>query len=205
MGRALKSRLESFFPADSLGLRLLQAAAALITIATGLAVIVGIVFSEPVRDALSNFLTANVEVWHLLVAAGGLIVVGLIVMRLRRSGSRPRRVDRSRYAPKEIPRYDVLWPITAHLYEAPKFTAGKPRCPKCRTPLGLDFGEGREPVQLPDGKWKDVPSEGMTFRCHKDGLAYDLTKYKLAMHMMIKNVEGEAMGIYDTALREAGL
>ena len=94
-----------------------------------------IVFWESLRDALSNFLTANVQVWHLLVALGGLIVVGLIVIRLRRSSSRQRRVDRSRFAPKEIKKYDVIWLITVRWYDEPKFQAGKPRCLKCRTAL----------------------------------------------------------------------
>ena len=155
------------------------------------------------RDALSDFLTANVEVWHLLVAVGTLIVVGLIVMRLRRSGSTQERVSRRRYAPKEIKKYDVIWLITVRWYDEPEFQAGRPRCLKCRTALGLDFGEGTEPFSLPKD-WKDMLSKGMTFRCPRDGLAYDLTKYNRPMLLMTKNVEDQAEGEYVTALREAG-
>lgn len=159
--------------------------------------------SESVRDGLSDFLTANVEVWHLLVAVGGLIVVGLVVMRLRRSGSTQKRVSRERYAPKEIKKYDVIWLITVRWYDEPEFQAGKPRCLECRTALGLDFGEGSEPFPLTKD-WKDLLSKGMSFRCPRDGLAYDLTEYNIPMWLMTKNVADQAEGEYVTALRGAG-
>lgn len=194
--RPLTDRLESLFPADSLGLRLLQAAAALITIATALAFIGVIVFSEPVRDAVSDFLTADLKVWHLLLAMGSVIVVGLIVMRLRRPSSPPEQVR----WPREIPLYGVKWPITA-IRSGPslRFKAGMPQCPECRTPLGLDGGEGMEPMQLSDDQWNKAGHEGLAFRCRKHG-AYDLTEYKLPMGLLTRNVEAEAQGKYNTAL-----
>ncbi len=196
----MKDRLESRFPADSLSLRLLTAAAALITIATGLAFIGGIVFSESVRDVVSDFLTADLKVWHLLVAVGVLVVGGFIIMRLRRTGSPPEGVR----WPREIDRYGVKWPITAARVGGElEFEAGRPKCFECRTPLGRDLGEGDEPLPIP-GAWKDLPTKAMTFRCPKDGLAYDLTKYGIPMWWAVKNVEGDATGKYDTALRGAG-
>ena len=200
MPRTLRELLKKQFPADGLGWKIPSFVAAPIAIVGGVVAV-----AVWASDALADFLTADVEVWHLLLAIGAQILggLGVAVVVKRRSGSRQRRVNRSRYAPKEVERYDVLWPISAHWYEEPEFSAGKPRCPKCRTPLGFDFGEGSEPFSLP-GDWKDTPSKGMTFRCPKDVSAYDLTKYNIPMLLMPKHVEDLASGQYETALREAG-
>jgi len=200
MRKTLKGFLKNHFPADGLGWKIPSFVAATIAIVSGAVAL--IVWA---RHSLSAFFTADLEVWHLLLAVGALIFGGLIVI-IRRRGSdsaRP-RVDRTRYAPKEIEKYGVLWPITVRWFDQPEFRAGKPQC-QCRTSLGLDCGDGEVPIQLPDDGWKDVPSTGMTLRCPKDDLAYDLTGYNTGMFLLVRNVEAEASGRYSTALREAGL
>lgn len=148
------------------------------------------------RDALSDFLTADVKVWHLLLAVGVSGVGGFILMRIRRPSSLRERAT----WPREIDLYGVKWPITASRSGSSlRFKAGMPQCPECRTPLGLDSGEGMEPMQLSDDQWKKAGGEELAFRCRKHG-AYDLTEYKLGMGLLTRNVEAEAQGKYSTAL-----
>ena len=194
MGETWRNRVRSLFDVRGLGWQVLIP---LIILIGGTVGVGSIVFWKSVRDALSDFLTSDVEVWHLLIAV--IVALGaeiIVIMRPRRTGSPPKGAS----WPREIDRYGVRWPITAvRSNTGLEFEAGRPGCFKCRTPLGRDLGDGVEPLPIP-GAWKNLPTEAMTFRCPKDDLVYDLTKYQIPMWWAIKDVEGDATGTYDTAL-----
>jgi len=64
MGKSWRDRFKNLSPTVSLALKILGPTAALITVGTALGEWTGVgsILSKPVRDAASDFLTANVEV-----------------------------------------------------------------------------------------------------------------------------------------------
>lgn len=207
MKRTLKDRLISRFPADSLSLRLLSAAAALITIATGLAFLGSIVFSESVRDTLSDFFTLDVKVWHLLLAMGATGTVAVIVaLGMRRNSSKespaPRKVVPY---PEEVEHFGVMWPIYTQIVGGtPQFSADKPACPKDRSTLGFAGGDDRLRIFESVEGWENFGPKQMKFGCFKDGSRYDLTGHDVSMREAMQIAVNSAWGKYRTALRKEG-
>ena len=197
MGRVLREFLKKYFPADGLGWKIPSLVAAIIAIVGGVAAL--IVWA---RGALSDFFTADLEVWHLLLALGAEATVGIVVAvwRVRRSASRespaPRKVVPY---PEEVEHLGVIWPISTMIVggTTPEFNADKPACPRDRSTLGLAVDD----VTLPlDEDWEYLGANDMRFRCFKDGKTYDLTEHKRAMNTALAIVQSLAEGQYRTTL-----
>jgi hypothetical protein len=193
MGKSWRDRFNNLPPTVSLALKILGLTAALITVGTALGEWTGVgsILSKSVRDALSDFLTADVEVWHLLVAVGSVIVAGLIVIRLRES-SRSKRY--------EVKMFGVLWPIGySRTYG---ISVGKPMCRKDRSTLGV-FRLDKLVALSSD--WEDnLTASGMNFGCPKEGCGrkYDLSNHKYHMADMVNLVFSVAMSKFRSAFRE---
>ena len=162
------------------------------------------------RDAGSDLLAANVEIWHLLLALTGegmAVLAGVIW--LRRQGTGPKASIWS-YCPREIDHFGVLWPITTvHDGHSPTaFKVGKPICPKDRSILGwviemedTDF-HVHAVSPLPDW-WEKIDADLMRFHCFKDGAEYDLTTHKFGMAATRDIVQNLAWGEYRQSEAEA--
>ena len=194
----MKDRFRTLFDIRGLGWQLMIALVVLLVGALGVGTIV---FWESLRDALSDFFTADVKVWHLLLAVGVAGAAGIAgVWWTRRAGKRGKRKP-VRY-PDEVEVFGVIWPIeTVIVGGTPEFQAGPPACPKHRNPLGhaVEGKGGNRLIHLDDLPWRDLVAERMRLGCFKDGTIYDLTKYG-GMRGALRVAEGEAQGIYRTAL-----
>jgi len=202
MPRTLRELLKKQFPADGLGWKIPSFVAALIAIVGGVVAV-----AVWASDALADFLTADVEVWHLLLAIGAQILggLGVAVVLMRRSASRelPARRKVVPY-PEEVEHFGVIWPISTLIVGGtPEFSADKPACPKDRSTLGMAVGDPEKGgnVVVPLGSWwREMVAERMRFGCFKDDTIYDLTEYDCGMETALEIVEGLAEGEYRTAL-----
>lgn len=199
MGGTLKDFLKRQFPGDGLGWKIPSLVAALIAI--GLSLAAAWLW---LRDALWDFMTADVEVWHLLLSVLAAGITG--VWWTSRAGKWTRRAGKRkpvRY-PDEVKVFGVIWPIeTVIAGGTPEFHAGPPACPKHRNPLGhaVEGEVSYSLVHLDDLPWRDLVAQRMRLGCFKDGTIYDLTKFG-GMRAALRVAEGEAQGIYRTALAE---
>lgn len=215
MVRPLTDRFKNLSPAVSLALKILGLAAALITIGTALGEWTGVgsILSKSVRDSLSDFLTADLEVWHLLLAVGLELVVGVvIIVAWRMRGITPAEVDVGTSGivpyPNEVKHFGVIWPIHTVIVggTTPQFHAGKPACLKDRTTLGRirmtweELEVGDRVLETLDDMWEELEAGEMKFGCFKDDAIYDLTGYQCGMEEALRIVVGQAEGQYMTAL-----
>ena len=190
----MKDRFRTLFDIRGLGWQLVIALVVLLVGALGVGTIV---FWESLRDALSDFFTADVKVWHVLLTGAA---VGIILaIWMRRAGKRKRR-----QFPAEVEHFGVIWPIqTVIVGSTPRFTPLMPACPKDRTTLGMavkDDKTGKDFVVPLGGFWKELVSDVMRFGCFKDGSIYDLTEHGCGMEEALEIVVGQAQGVYRTAL-----
>ena len=208
MGISWTDRLKTWFPADGLGWKIPSLVAALIAIA-GLITLVGkwigigtVEFWESVLDALSDFLTADVVVWHLLLAVAAAGAVALVVWWFARwqPGNREGRMTDNR--PVEVEKFGVLWPII-HPHVG-GLQVGKPMCLRDRSTLGQFLLN--KLVSL-SSDWDDsMTAPEMNLGCPKEGCGrkYDLTGHKYAMQDMTGLVHDVAMGEWRAAERTSG-
>lgn len=190
--------LKKQFPGDGLGWKIPSLVAALI--ATGISLAAAWLW---LRDPLWDFLTADVEVWHLLLS---MLAVGITgVWWTSRAGKWTRRAGKRkpvRY-PDEVKVFGVIWPIeTVIAGGTTEFHAGPPACPEDRNPLAhaLELKDGTtDLIPLDNLPWRDFAPVRMQFGCFKDGTMYDLTECG-GMRDALKVAEGEAQGQYRTAL-----
>lgn len=169
---------------------------------------------------LEDFLTADVQVWHMLlglllaVAVADMAALAFVIWwttRRQASKSEPATMTPEKpsiwsLCPYEIEHFDVLWPITTeHDGSKPiRFKVGKPMCRQDRNPLGwFVLDDMLKP--LDERSWENLNANDLRLGCFKDGSAYDLTKYNLHMGEAIKVVEGRAWGEYRDAPKKAGL
>lgn len=208
MGESLRDRLARHFPADGLGWKIPSLAAALIFLITlvGEWAGIGSILSKSVRDAVYDLLTADVQVWHLLLAVAVVGVVGVLATRhLYRTTSAESPVETLAVPyPQEVKHFGVIWPIRTVLHGGtPRFRPDKPACPKDRTTLGMaveDAATGKN-VLVPLGDWwNKLVRDQMRFGCFKDGTIYDLTESGYGMERAIEIVVGQAEGEYRTTL-----
>ena len=178
----------------------------LIVLAVFLAII-GYFPRDPIEDAadfLSDLLTAEAKVWLVLVALGiQSIAFALIVVAVRRKRDNPPaskpKVSVWDFCPIEVERYGILWPITT-MNDGRRptgFRVGRPRCPKCHTPLALSIDDDVYPL-LGD-QWEKVEVDSMIFGCPKDGSQYDLREHKWGMGLLTTFVSDFATGEYEAA------
>ena len=161
-----------------------------------------VVFSKSLRDALSDFLTADVAVWYLPLAAGGTLIVALVVWGFARwqLGNSEGRMTDAR--PVEVEQFGVLWPIFHP--RGGGLRVGEPMCPRDRSTLGR-FVENKLVSLLND--WDDsITAPQMSFGCPKEdcGRKYDLTGHKYHMRDMADLVHNVAMGKWRAAERAFG-
>jgi hypothetical protein len=198
MGGTLKDRLVSLFDIRGLGWQLALFLAALL-IGGSLGTIV---FWASLRDALSDFLAADVAVWHPLITIGATGILALVVWWFARwqPGNSEGRMTDTR--PVEVEQFGVLWPI--YHPHGGGLRVGKPMCPRDRSTLGY-FVENKLVSLLND--WDDtITAPQMSFGCPKEdcGRKYDLTVHKYHMRDMTGLVHDVAMGEWRAASRQHG-
>ena len=188
----MKDFLKRQFPADGLGWKIPSLVAAMMAIVAGAVALV--VWA---RGTLSGLLTADLEVWHLLLSVLAVGIAGVWWAR------RPRKRRIVLY-PEEVEVFGVIWPIKTVLVggTTPEFHAGPPACPEDRNPLGhaLELEDGTtDLIPLDNLPWQDFAPVRMQFGCFKDGTMYNLTECG-GMRDALKIAVGEAQGQYRTAL-----
>ena len=204
--RSWKDRLNTLFPIQGLGWQIIGLAVGLPGIVVALGI--GSVASSWFRGASGDFLTAELKVWHLVLAAAGSSVAILALRLGRKRERRAQGVPR----PVEVGHLGVLWPVigiidlstTSRLPRS--FRAEKPMCPRDRTTLGLaipDEGEGKDIVMPLGDWWADIAADRMRFGCLKCGGIYDLSKHGCGMRTAREVVGELALGEYRTALAGA--
>jgi len=162
------------------------------------------------RDSAEDFLTADVQVWHLLVTVGAGVVgiLAFIIWWTSRQMSAPEVAAKVAHHPPEIDHFGVLWPATPILdthNRVANFNVGKPMCRKCRSTLGW-LKELAADDYIPetfDDRWEELVGENLRLTCFKDGSQYDLRQHGWEMGGLTKVVNEVAMGEYRTAQAEA--
>jgi hypothetical protein len=167
-------------------------------LATG-AIAIGVAGLLWFRDTLGDVITADLEVWHLVVLA--LVIIAALLVRQR--ASTPGAGRRYVPAPEEIRHLGVLWPIESPTYSGglANFKVGKPMCPSHRSTLGIELAS--DTVVSLTSYPNPITGGAMKFRCPNDGARYDLTGRGLSMEHILNEVRDLAWGEYRTARARA--
>ena len=167
------------------------------------------------RDALSDFLNADLEVWHLLIVlVVELVAAAVMGMRAFRQLSAPDGRGRKSLYPREIDYLGVKWSVLAVESSSSRtithFKVGRPMCPKHRSTLSMvatagdDDAEEDVVIPLDDALGDMLGAQRMFFECPNDGARYDLRGAALGMQTAKDFVNDLAMGQHRTILAEAG-
>ena len=152
MGKSWRDRVNNLSPTVSPALKILGVTAALITTGTALGEWTGVgsILSKSVRDDLSDFFTADVVVWQLLLTVGAALIVALAVWWFARWQLGNSEGSMTDTRPTEVGQFGVLWPIFRP--RGGGLRVGKPMCRKDKSTLAR-FVENKLVSLLND--WED--------------------------------------------------
>jgi hypothetical protein len=165
--------------------------------------------ADGVWKAGEDVLQEKVRVWQALAASVVVLLMAGVAIAPKLRGQRG---EAKGITPTEVSKFDVLWPTRGVTnpsisFKKPyRFQAGKPMCPKDRTPLGWALSDDDREiivVALPDDDWGRIKADSMLFRCFRCNTRYDLRKYRYGMARAREIVEEIALGEYRMSMEAA--